>query len=129
MLRKIMLLMIALGIFSCYNAVAPDYPYERLKPKEWYPEAYKEVLTCGKDFLSVKGPRKFEDIDFYISYIDTFTVRGIRTRAMATGWDIFLTATVVDSPRIVKHEMMHVATQIFSHPSRPFYSCKLMYGQ
>lgn len=115
---------------ACWQPVEPDNQYQKLEIPLWYAHAYQEVLNCGKDFLSIKAPYMFDKIDFYVSDVDTFTVKGIRAVAFSTGWDIFLTRSVVDSLRIVKHEMMHVATQIYSgHPIQPFYTCKLMWGQ
>lgn len=136
---KTLLAFLTLISLGCYQPVAPDYPYERLKPPRWYRHAYEEVVKCadslayekvyiGNDIVE-RRKVKFDDILFFVSDVDSFTVKGIRTVAMATGWDIYLTRPVIDSLRIVKHEMMHVATQIFAHPVNPFYRCRLMWGQ
>ena len=116
------------AMLACYRPVEPsDYFFTRLfPPPSWYEAAYKEVRNCAKtNFKNVQ----FSEIYFFLVETDTMMVNNtIRTVAYATGRDIYLVPSVVDSLRIVKHEMMHVVTQIFSHP-QIFYTCQLMKGQ
>jgi hypothetical protein len=123
-MRKILAMLLGL---ACYSPVEFDYPAKRLDPPEWYKQAWVDVKACaGKASLPLPT---FEQVDFYVLETDSFTVNGKQTTAAASGWDVFLARSVVDSTRHVKHEMMHVATQIYRHTAHPFYSCKLMWGQ
>jgi hypothetical protein len=118
----------ALTLIGCYRPTEPDELYERLNPPAWYHTAWIETMECAGSRLKIP-PVRFHQVDFYRVNVDTLTVNGTRAVAFATGWDIYLTSGVADSARIVKHEMMHVITQIFAHPVDPFYRCKLMRGQ
>ena len=121
------------ALLACYRPVEPsDYFFTRLSPlPSWYEKAYEEVRECaGSRLLAQAVPKvSFDEIMFFVVETDTMTIDGrVRTTAYATGRDIYLVPSVRDSVRIVKHEMMHVVTQIFSHP-QIFYTCNLMKGQ
>ena len=118
----------SIWFFACYTPTEPEQLYKQLDVPGWYQTAWIETSRCAGDKAHFP-PVRFNQVDFYVVDVDSLMVNGIKTTAMATGWDIYLTRGVVDSTRIVKHEMMHVIGQIWSHPTDPFYRCKLMWGQ
>lgn len=111
-------------LLGCSNPLSINYDHRRFEPPIAYRGWWQDVLECAT--LPNIRMARFERVRFYIVDTETkFVANGVLAYAGEYELGLYFNNINWTDERTVKHEMMHAATNVNTHPKRLFQKCSL----